>query len=368
MATQVIVVESDPQKADEIAAVLKKSPKFEIAATYHDANAAIRQSTMFNPELFLINGDDEENLPLIYAFIDTYPNAKVFGLMEIWHSKIADEFFKAGADGCILKSFTIDDLEKFTKLYEERGKRLPARIMSFFSPKGRAGRTTIATILGLELAEKSNERVALIDADLQFGDMPIFFDVVPKQTIVDAAQDIKLLNPLTFDTYFHPIKKGVSLLASPERPEYAELVDAENLVEVVKMASNLCRYVIVDLPVGFNPLSISMCEMSDTNFIVSMFNTKFDILHMRHALEMLHTWKKPDQKLYTVFTRVNPCDEENRLKIQDELGYPVTDIIPNEYQMISIANSGRLSKGLPMDSFLMKGIAKLADDIIEDRR
>ena len=368
MATQIIVVESNPQKADEIVSIIKKTPKYEVAATYSNANAAIRQSAMFKPELFLINGDDEENLPLIHSFVDTYPNAKVLGLMEIWKSKVADEFLKAGAVGCIPKSFTIDDLEKSVKLYEKRGKHLPARIMAFFSPKGRSGRTTIATILGLLLAEKSGERVALIDADLQFGDMPIFFDVVPKQTIVDAAQDIKLLNPLTFEQYFFPINKGVSLLSSPDRPEYAELVDAENLVEVVKMASNLCRYVLIDLPAGFNPLSISMCELADTSFVVSMFNTKFDVVHMRRALATFQAWKERNKNIYTVFTRVNPCDEENRLKIQDELGYPVTDIIPNEYQMISIANSGRLSKGLPMDSFLMKGISKLADDIIEDRR
>ena len=94
-----------------------------------------------------------------------------------------------------------------------------------------------------------------------------------------------------------------------------------------------------------------------------MLDNVFDIYHMRRALEMFQTFKRDRKRIYTCFTRVNPCTEEERLKIQRELGYPVTDILPNEYQMISLANSGRLLKGLPTDSFFMQCMEKLADDM-----
>ena len=66
----------------------------------------------------------------------------------------------------------------------------------------------------------------------------------------------------------------------------------------------------------------------------------------------------------TVFTRVNPFTEEERIKIALQLGYAVDAIIPNEYRMISVANSGRLAQGLPMDTLLMKTISDMADKII----
>lgn len=368
MAVQVVLVEDDQQITENMLVALRKSPEFEVAATFKTAESALGQSIMFKPELFLIDVEDEKAVPLISAFIDTYPKATVLGIMDIWKSGIAYECLKGGAAGCILKSFTVEDIKNALELYRLRGKSEPSRMVTFFSPKGRAGRTTVATILALEIAKKSGERVALIDADLQFGDMPIFFDVEPEHTIVEATQDIKLLNPLTFKPYFHKIKDGVYLLSSPDKPEYAELVDVESFAEVVRMTCCLFRYVLIDLPTGFNPISISTCDISETNVVMAMMNNVFDIHHMRRALEIFQTFRQTNKKLYTCFTRVNPCTEEERLKIQRELGYPVTDILPNEYQMISLANSGRLLKGLPKDSPLIQKISAKADEIINDRR
>ena len=368
MASQVIVVEDDKQSADKLAATLRSSKDFEVAATYKTATLALGQSKMFKPDLFLIDVDDGTAIPLIASFVNLYPNARILGTLDSWQSKIAYDCLKAGVDGCILKSFTVEEIKKSLELYELRGQNRPARVISFFSPKGRAGRTTAASLLALKIAEKSGERVALIDADLQFGDMPIFFDVEPKHTIIEASQDIKLLNPLTFEQYFCKLKDGLSLLASSNQPEYAELVDAENFIEVIRMTCTLFRYVLIDLPAGFNPISISTCDLSGTSVLMVMLDNVFDIYHMRRALEMFQTFRRGQKRIYTCFTRVNPCTEEERLKIQRELGYPVTDILPNEYQMISLANSGRLLKDLPSDSVFLQYIEKLADDVINDRR
>ena len=40
-------------------------------------------------------------------------------------------------------------------------------------------------------------------------------------------------------------------------------------------------------------------------------------------------------------------------------------MIPNEYKMISVANSGRLAQGLPTDTLLMTTISGMADKIIK---
>lgn len=368
MAYQVIIVEENKQLIDKLTAAFRRSKEFEVASTYKTADLALAQSRMFKPDLFLINVDDGETVKLLRSFVTFYPNAKILGMLSSWNSKTAYSCLKVGIDGCILKSFTIEEIKKAIQIYELRGEKRPSRVIAFFSPKGRAGRTTAASILALKLAEKSGERVALIDADLQFGDMPIFFDVEPNHTIIEASQDIKLLNPLTFEQYFHPLRDNLSLLASSEQPEYAELVEAENFIEVIKMTCTLFRYVLIDLPSGFNPISISTCDLVDTSILMVMLDNVFDIYHMRRALEMFQTFRKDRKRIYTCFTRVNPCTDEERLKIQRELGYPVTDILPNEYQMISIANSGRLLKDLPTDSQFVKYAESFADDIINDRR
>ena len=364
MAYRVIVIEDDPNMLEEIVGVLRRSPDFDVAATYKQAHAAIKPAAMFQPNLFFLNVDNEEILSMVPDFVSSFPGAYILGMMSQWDPFIAQKVAKGGGIGCILKPFTAKEVLEHLQLYSARGQRKPAKIISFFSPKGRAGRTTLAAMLAFLIAEKTKERVALVDADLQFGDLPIFFDLEPKRTVIDATQDIRLLTPVTFAPYFYPIKGGVSLLSSPDRPEYAELVTPEALMEVVMMTGNIFRYVLVDLPAGFNPLALNICRISTFVLVTTMINSGFEIKHAKKALDMFAQQDDGKRKVHAVFTRVNPFTEENRQKISEQLGYPVDDMIPNEYKMISVANSGRLAQGLPKDTLLMQTISGMADKII----
>ena len=368
MAYQTILVEDDPTMLDEIIAELKNSTDFNLAATYKSVNEAIGQSSIFRPDLFLINVDSADTLKNIPVFVDIFPAANILGLVSFWNADIAKDIIAAGALGCILKPFVAKDILDAISLYKKRGKSGLSRIISFFSPKGRAGRTTAAALLGLIISDKTDERVALIDADLQFGDLPIFFDIEPRQTVVDAVQDVKMLTPLNLLPYYYRIKRHLYLLSSPDRPEYAELVDKDSLVDVVRLSCNIFKYVFIDLPAGLNPISIALSQLSDTSVIMAMINNGFEIQHVKRTLEISNQMGTHDKRLYTVFTRVNPCNEDEKLKIENKLGFPVTDILPNEYQMISLANSGRIAKGLPENSLMMKTLTGIAEGIINGTR
>ena len=367
MAYKVIIVEDDSDMLNNMIGVLRRSPDFDVSATYKNVNDALGQASMFKPNLFLIDLEEDTMFNAVPAFVDAFPGAYILGMVTQWDPYLVRRALENGVTGCILIPFTALEVLEYLQLYSVRGQHKPPKLISFFSPKGRAGRTTLAAILALLIAEKTGEHVALIDADLQFGDLPIFFDIVPKRTVIDATQDIKLLTPVTFAPYFHQIKNGVYLLSSPDRPEYAELVAPDTLVEVVLMAGNIFRYVLVDLPSGFNPITLEVCKISDIVFVTTMINSGFEINHTRKAMEMFKAQDDGRRQVRTVFTRVNPFTEAERLKISLYLGYTVDFMIPNEYRMISVANSGRLAKGLPMDTLLMKTISDMADNIISGR-
>src|SRR5262249_102314 len=63
------------------------------------------------------------------------------------------------------------------------------RILTVFSNKGGLGKTTIAVNLALSLSEAVRRPVALVDLNLQLGDITTFLDIDPKQTIVDIARN-----------------------------------------------------------------------------------------------------------------------------------------------------------------------------------
>ena len=364
LAYQTILVESSPKMLENLSATLKQSEDFHLLATYKDANAAIWQSGIYNPNLFLMDVDDQDVLENLPTFVDIFPNATILGTMSDWNADFAYKAQKAGVAGCVIKPFKPNEIIEAIKLYSLRGKFQPSKIVTFFSPKGRAGRTTLAALLALTVAKKSKESVALIDADLQFGDLPIFFDLEPDHTVVDAVHDIKLLTPTTFAPYFCQIKENLYLLSSPERPEYAELVDAHGLVEVVRMAGHIFRYLFIDLPAGFNPLSIAISNFANTNFVVAMINTGLEVSHMKRSLDLLKTVDRKNKNDCPIFTRVNPCTAEEKSKLEAQIGYPISAIFPNEYNLVSIANSGRILYGLPQDTLMMQTIDSLSDKII----
>ena len=349
---------------DELNETLKKSPDFEVMATYSEVNAALGQSGMHNPSLFLVDVDDPEVVDMLPAFVDIYPGVMILGMLSTWNPDMAQRAVGYGILGCIKKPFRTSDILEAIEVYKKRGGTGAPYTIAFFSPKGRAGRTTLAALLALTLAKKTNESVALIDADLQFGDLPIFFDIEPQHTVVDAVHDLKMLMPVSLAPYFHVITKHVGLLSSPDRPEYAELVDAEGLLGLVQMAGHLFKYVFIDLPSGFNPLSVAVTNAADVNFIVAMINTGLEIEHVKRSMALFDMRKVQRNKCWPIFTRVNPCTPDKKMQLEMQLGYPIAEIFPNEYNLVSVANSGQILQGVPNDTLMMRTIDELAERII----
>ncbi len=368
MKYRVILIENDENMLLKLSNVLKSSKSFNLVATYQDVKAALGQGSMFRPDLFLIDLEQSDAVKSISRFTVIFPRANILGTMTHWDADIADQALAEGIHGCLLKPFSDTDIFTTIQLYNQRGEPKPSRVMSFFSPKGRSGRTTLASILAIELAKKSGESVALIDADLQFGDLPMFFDVNPRHTIVEASHDINLLTPEGLLPYFQQLNEKVWLLGSPLRPEYAELVEIESLEKVIRMAGQLFRYILIDLPSGFNPVSVAICEQADTNFLVAMINSGQEIEHMKRSMRLFETWEQYGKKVYTVFTRVSPCNEEGKTNLEQLFGRSISEILPNEYTLSNIAASGRLLKDLSNDSPFVESVTSIAHNIIQEKR
>ncbi|WP_029543395.1 MinD/ParA family protein [Selenomonas sp. AB3002] len=368
MKYRTVLVEHESSMLSHLAGALKADSTFDLASTYHSASQALGQSSVFLPNLFIIDVDDNEALSMLPNFISLFPNAAFLGTMEAWKADRAERVIQAGALGCVQKPFRARDILEAIRLYTRRGQKRPTRTMAFFSPKGHSGRTTLASVMAIELAKKSGEAVAIIDADLQFGDVSIFFDAVPQHNVVEASHDIRLLTPAALEPYFQPVGNGIWIMGGPTRPEHAELVEANQLIDVVRMAGSLFRYVLLDLPSGFNPISLALAEFADTDILVSMISSGQEVRHMKRSMKMFHTWDAYGKRIYPLFAGVKNCTSEQKRKIEEEFGRHVTKILPEEKRLTSITGSGRLMKDLPEDMPYVSTVASLANDIVVGRR
>ena len=141
MAYRVIIIENNPDALSEMIAKLRRSPDFEVTATYNSAHAAINPSGMFHPDLFLLNVENDEVLDMVPDFVEKFPGAYILGTLNQWDPFIVQDAMEGGATGCILKPFTAKDVIEHLRLYSMRGQRKPAKLISFFSPKANASRS-----------------------------------------------------------------------------------------------------------------------------------------------------------------------------------------------------------------------------------
>ena len=365
MEYRVILVESNRLMLERLSSVIRNTKDFELVSRYQRAGDALGQGLMFKPNLILLDIDEGDNLALLEDFTKTYSEADVICLSAKWAPRDSESIARAGAKGFLIKPFSSEELQEALRTFNKTGLSYGSNVLAFFSPKGKSGKTTLIANLGMALAQKTGQQVGIIDADLQFGDMSVFFNLAPKTTLMEAVRDINFLSPVTLNSYFLPIADNLRVLCGTRRPEYAEMVDIKAFTEVVDMARSMYRYVLIDLPSGFVPISIATAEASDITYLAAMINGVFEIQHMKRALEIFKAWPDYQQRVRTIFTRVEPCDANEQQKLADALGYPSVSIIPNEYLLVSsAANNGQMAILEQPDSKFARFVNHLADEII----
>jgi pilus assembly protein CpaE len=185
----------------------------------------------------------------------------------------------AGARGFLLKPYTPAELVSTVRdAYESArllGRARPAnvaparrgRLLPVYSPKGGVGCTTIATNLAVALASKG-QSVALVDLDLQFGDVGAALDLRSANSIADLLAQPDITDELVNDT-FVTHSSGVRVLLAPENLNVVETIDATEAVAVLKKLTSLFDYVICDLWSSLEELSMQTMRAADQVILVT---------------------------------------------------------------------------------------------------
>ena len=365
MQYKVMLIEHNRLLLEQLSKVIESGPDMELEARFQNSSDAIGQGRVFNPNIILLDADIGNATELLQELIGVFPGASIICTGEKWDAESTSHFIQAGASGYLMKPFSYNGLKEAIKTYTANGMELDCQTMVFFSPKGKSGKTTLIANLAMALGRTTGEQVGIIDADLQFGDMAVFFNLEPQSTIVEAARDAGFLSPLDLKSYYTKVNDKVSVLCGTKNPSLIDRVSIDSLEAVIKMSRNLFKYLLIDVPAGFNPTSIAAAEMSNTTYVVAMMNGGYEVKHVQRALEIFQGWADCAKRVKAVFTRVVPCNDESRRKLSEAMGYPVEAVMPNAYIVVSrAADNGQMAMDLEPDSPLAMSINYLAGRII----
>ncbi len=215
------------------------------------------------------------------------------------------------------------------------------KVVTIMSPKGGAGKTMTTVNVGLGLAMMSGapERVVIMDADLQFGDVCISLQVEPQHTIVDAARDIDKLDEQLLDSLLATHTSGLRVLSAPLEPSLADEVSTQVVVKTLGMLKRMFDYVIIDTAPFLDEPVLSILERSDTVLLVVDMDLPA-VKNAKLALDTLKLIKFPFEKIKLILNRVNSKARLDIHELERSLGLEVQAAISSDKLVPRAVNEG----------------------------
>ncbi len=216
-----------------------------------------------------------------------------------------------------------------------------AKVITVMSAKGGSGKTVIATNLALLLAERHDpEKVVVVDADLQFGDVCLVLQLEPKLTIVNAAQELHRLDEALLASLLTEHKSGIHVLAAPLEPAFADEISTAAMSEVTQMLKHMFEYVVIDTASLLDELLLSLLERADHVLLVVDMDLP-SVKNAKLALETLRLLKFPSSKIQVVLNRGNAKNKLDDREIERSLKMKIAATIPSDGLVPASVNSGR---------------------------
>ncbi|HLU09687.1 MAG TPA: response regulator [Oceanobacillus sp.] len=238
---------------------------------------------------------------------------------------------------------------KLTPALSEDGEVRAGHVIVVYSPQGGVGCTTIATNLASGLMKKGI-KVLLIDSDLQFGDVGVFLKLQSQSTLLDLVPKIEDLDTDFFDSIVSVHESGLKVLLGPQRPEFAEEVEANPtaVARIIEKVASSYDFVVVDTSSRIDELLLSLTDIA-TKVVLVATPTLASVKNARFVLDLFDKMNYPPDKTVFVLNRVEDERSRNRVTIPTEiiekhLKRSVEAKIPYNEQVILAA----VNKGVPV--------------------
>lgn len=213
------------------------------------------------------------------------------------------------------------------------------RVITVLSPKGGAGKTTVATNLATELAAAAPGRVAVLDLDLQFGDVASALGLGPQSTMADAARLDGRLDSTAIKVFLEPHPSGLYALVGPHFPAEADEVSAMTAGHVIDILAGEFSYVVVDTAAGLDEFALAALERSDDLVLVCVTDVP-SVRGLRKALDAVDLLGMSRAQRHLVLNRSDDRVGLSARDVEATIGLPVEASVPTSRAVQISINQG----------------------------
>ena len=213
------------------------------------------------------------------------------------------------------------------------------RVITVLSPKGGSGKTTIATNLAVTLARATPGKVAVVDLDLQFGDVAAALHLQPEHTLGDVAHTDHL-DATALKVFLTPHESSLFALCSPDTPAEADDISYEHAARALALLSEELPTVVVDTSAGLGPETLAAIDVSTDLLFVCSLDVPA-IRGLRKALDALDRLGMTTQRRGLVLNRADSKVGLAPADVEEVLGMKISASIPSSRDVALSTNEGQ---------------------------
>jgi pilus assembly protein CpaE len=376
---RVMIVDDIVDTRDQLEKLLFFEKDIEVIAKASNGREAVALARQLRPDVILmdINMPDMDGISATEAIMTQDATVQVIIMSVQGETDYLRRAMLAGAREFLTKPISADDLYKSIrhvyKLASTRPKVVAAtgggevaatggggsegQIIAVFSPKGGVGTSSVAANLAVALRQLTNKKVALVDANVVFGDLTVILNLRSDKTIIELAQRVEELDRDLLNDVLATHTSQVKVLLAPPDPQRGELVTADHIRAILEALRHEFDYVVVDTPASFQDRSLAVLDLA-TRIITLMTLEMHCIRNIKLFLEVADLLEYPHEKVMLVLNKAS-----NRTGIRAE------DVEKNIQRkvMMQIGDAGQdvtfsINQGVPL--VISKPTHQMSRDIV----
>ena len=354
---RVLIVDDIAETRENLRKLLQFEREIEVVGAARTGKEAIEITRQTKPDVVImdINMPDMDGISATEIIRKNNPGTQIIILSVQSDPNYMRRAMLAGARDYLAKPPTVDELtaavQRAGKMAAEEKAKLLAtgsgngggasvlagglngKIILVYSPKGGVGSTTVAANLSVTL-QSAETPVIVVDGNLQFGDVAVFFNEQGKNSIIDLAPRVDELDPDVIESVLITHNEsGVKILAAPMRPEYAESVSGEQFSKVLQYLKRMFSYIIVDCSSTLTDITLAAVDLSDV--LILLTTQEIPAIKDTHLLfDLLSILNIDRERVLFVLNRYDKRIGITPEKITESLKYPIVVSLPFDERVV----------------------------------
>lgn len=384
---RLLIVDDISSTRENLQKLLSFEDDIEVSGLAGDGKQGLEEAHKLHPDIVLtdVNMPVMDGIQLTERLATELPGSPVIIMSVQGERDYLRRAMQAGAREYLVKPFSHDELvaaiRRVHQLEQKKGVTAgprgadgqapgqpsrPGEVIVLFSGKGGVGKTLLATNLAVALAGETNGRVALVDLDLQFGDVGVMLNLDHSRSITDVVDAGEGLDEEILNEILAEGPNGIRVLLAPISPELADLINADHVRSVMTELRKTCDYVVVDTPSQLAEINLEVIEMAQRVLVMSTLTIP-SIKNAKLSLKVLESLNIEPASILLLVNRQDGHSDFNRESIEQNLGHQVAAQLPFDARVVGDA----VTRGAPFvtlhpDTEISKAVREIVGLIVPE--